>query len=195
MDLEGQRESENVEDRRSFGGTAIALGGGSSILLVLLYLIFGGNLGDVFEDNAPAPQARGPASPIEEESRKDVAKFLASTEDVWGEQFRRMGKTYRNPKLVLFRGRVQSGCGLASAAVGPFYCPEDEHVYLDLEFFREMRERFAAPGRFAQAYVIAHEVGHHVQKQLGISQRVDAQRHNQREHNKLSVRLELQADF
>src|SRR5205807_5527674 len=103
--------------------------------------------------------------------------------------------TYRDPKLVLFRGRVQSACGLASAAVGPFYCPPDHQVYLDLEFFRELRERFGAPGKFAQAYVIAHEVGHHVQKQLGISERVDAQRHNKSEHNKLSVRLELQADF
>ena len=122
---------------------------------------------------------------------------LADTEDVWHQLFRQRGREYKEPKLVLFNGRVESACGLASTAVGPFYCPEDEEVYLDLSFFREMKRRFGASGDFAQAYVIAHEVGHHVQKQLGIMDRAHAARSRmgKREANQLSVRLELQADF
>jgi len=126
-----------------------------------------------------------------------VSVVLGKTEDVWQEIFRQNGKQYREPKLVLFSGRVQSACGLGSAASGPFYCPGDQKVYIDLAFYEELRRRFNSPGDFAQAYVIAHEVGHHVQKLLGISDRVDAmqQRMSEVEANKLSVRLELQADF
>ena len=122
---------------------------------------------------------------------------LGKTEDVWQEIFRQNGKQYREPKLVLFTDQVQSACGMASAASGPFYCPGDQKVYIDLAFYEELRRRFSSPGDFAQAYVIAHEVGHHVQKLLGISDRVDAmqQRMSEAEANKLSVRLELQADF
>jgi predicted metalloprotease len=122
---------------------------------------------------------------------------LAKTEDVWQDVFRQNGKTYREPKLVLFTDQVQSACGFTGAAVGPFYCPGDEKIYIDLSFYNELRQRFNAPGDFAQAYVIAHEVGHHVQKLLGISQRIDAmqRRAGEREANQLSVRLELQADF
>jgi predicted metalloprotease len=121
---------------------------------------------------------------------------LAYTEDTWSDIFRRSGKTYREPKLVLFTGAVDSTCGFAQAAMGPFYCPEDEKVYLDMSFFQDLRNRFHAPGDFAQAYVVAHEVGHHVQNLLGISSRVEAykQRHGQADANQASVRLELQAD-
>jgi hypothetical protein len=135
--------------------------------------------------------------PAQDRLVKFVKVVLADTEDVWHAQFQRMGKQYREPKLVLFNGSVESACGFSSAATGPFYCPEDERVYLDLSFFDELQRRFQAPGNFAQAYVIAHEVGHHVQKLLGITDRVDAQRRraSQKEANALSVRLELQADF
>jgi predicted metalloprotease len=126
-----------------------------------------------------------------------VSVVLADTEKVWTEQFRRMGETYRVPQLVLFSGRVSSACGLASSATGPFYCPGDQKVYVDLSFYEELKEQFDAPGDFAQAYVIAHEVGHHVQKLLGITDQVDAMRGrvSKQQENELSVRLELQADF
>jgi uncharacterized protein len=139
----------------------------------------------------------GAADPAEERQVKFVKVVLADTEDVWNAQFRRMGREYHEPKLILFTRAVRSACGFSSAAVGPFYCPEDERVYLDLSFFDELQQRFRAPGDFAKAYVIAHEVGHHVQKQLGISDRVDAlrRRSSEKDANALSVRLELQADF
>ena len=123
--------------------------------------------------------------------------MLADTEDVWHAQFKKIGQGYREPRLVLFSGRVQSACGLADAAIGPFYCPPDSHVYIDLEFFEELRSRFGAPGDFAQAYVVAHEVGHHVQNLLGTSGKVHAERGrlSKADANRLSVRLELQADF
>jgi len=126
-----------------------------------------------------------------------VKVVLADTEDTWTAQFQKMGREYRKPKLVLFTGHIESACGFSSAAVGPFYCPEDEKVYLDLSFFDELQNRFHSPGNFAQAYVIAHEVGHHVQKLLGITDKVDAARRraSEKEANALSVRLELQADF
>jgi predicted metalloprotease len=132
-----------------------------------------------------------------EDQRRVSGPLLADTEDVWHKLFKDMGRQYREPKLVLFSGQVRSACGRASSAVGPFYCPGDEKVYIDLAFYRELKERFQAPGDFAQAYVIAHEVGHHVQKLLGISDRVDAmrQRVGEVEANQLSVRMELQADF
>jgi predicted metalloprotease len=142
----------------------------------------------------PGQQAGGP----EEEQRKEfVSVVLAVSEDVWNEEFRKMGREYREPTLVLFRGQVSSACGHASAAVGPFYCPADQKMYLDLEFFEDLSRKLGAPGDFAQAYVIAHEVGHHVQNLLGISDRLHSQRGrvSKAEYNRLSVRLELQADF
>jgi predicted metalloprotease len=150
-------------------------------------------------DSSPATgtQATRSVNPAEDELKSFSSSVLANTEDVWQDIFRQGGQQYRVPKLVLFTGQVRSACGTSSAAVGPFYCPGDEKVYLDLSFFDELRSRFRAPGDFAQAYVIAHEVGHHVQKLLGTSDKVDAmqRRGSEREANDLSVRLELQADF
>src|SRR5262249_48122907 len=135
--------------------------------------------------------------PAQEEASRFVKVVLADTEDVWREQFRKTGKVYQEPHLVLFTGQVDSACGSADSAVGPFYCPGDQRVYLDLSFFEELKNRFRAPGDFAQAYVVAHEIGHHVQKLLGISDRVSAKRNalSKAEYNRLSVRMELQADF
>jgi predicted metalloprotease len=200
MEWEGQRESENVEDQRSFGRTGLAIGGGGAIIVVILALLFGVdprallNQGPNPAGGQPGEQAVNPA---EEKLTHFVRVVLADTEDVWHEQFRKMGKTYREPHLVLFSGHVQSACGFADAAVGPFYCPGDQKVYLDLHFFDDLRTRFRAPGEFAQAYVIAHEIGHHVQKLLGTSDQVHARqsRVGKKEANQLSVRLELQADF
>lgn len=208
MRWQGGRESENVEDQRGGGGGRfpLAAGGGiGTILIVVVALFLGADPRDVFrlvmqrQAARPVPQG-GPLeapSPEQEQAKKFVATILASTEDVWTDLFRKEGREYRNPKLVLFSGRVNSACGLATAAVGPFYCPEDEKVYIDLAFYDELRDRFKAPGDFAQAYVIAHEIGHHVQKQLGISDRVHQMRERlgDAEYNKLSVKLELQADF
>jgi uncharacterized protein len=194
----GRRESGNVEDRRSSGGR-MAVGGGVGALLiaVVAYFLTGdpGALKNALPDGQP--QQQGPPSAAEEEAKRFVAVVLADTEDVWHELFKQMGKSYQEPKLVLFRGQVESACGFASSAVGPFYCPADQRVYLDLQFFADLKNRFRAPGDFAQAYVIAHEIGHHVQKLLGATDRVHSQRSriSKVAFNRLSVRLELQADF
>ena len=199
MQWSGRRESDNVEDRRGSGGGRIAIGGGATILALLAAWALGIDprvlLNSGLVDNAPAQNR--PVDATEEPLKRFVAVVLADTEDVWHVQFVKMGQTYREPKLVLFTGEVSSACGMAGSAVGPFYCPGDQRVYLDLQFFRELRDRFRAPGDFAQAYVVAHEVGHHVQKLLGISDRVHAQRAraSEVESHHLSVRLELQADF
>lgn len=198
----GQRESTNVEDRRGMpvsGGMAFG-GGIGTVVLVLAWLLLGGDPAVVLNQNPPAPQPQGEQAAEEgnDELKQFVSVVLADTEDVWHELFRsKLRKEYREPKLVLFSGRVESRCGLASAAVGPFYCPGDQNVYLDLQFFEELRQRFKAPGDFAMAYVIAHEVGHHVQNLLGVSDRMDQarQRSDERAVNQLSVRIELQADF
>ena len=201
MEWQGRRESDNVEDRRGMGaGGGIAIGGGVTVLAVIVCLILGVDPRVVLQGNPPNEigTSRPAQNPQEQEQlKKFVSVVLADTEDVWHEQFRQMGKSYVEPKLVLFTGRVQSACGMASDAVGPFYCPGDNHVYIDLQFYEDLKSRFRAPGDFAQAYVIAHEVGHHVQKLLGYSQRVHAQKErvSQTEYNHLSVRLELQADF
>jgi predicted metalloprotease len=192
------RRSANVEDRRGMGMPLVAGGGIGTVLLVLAALFFGFDPGVVLQGGDPATQvapAPGP-SKTEDDARDFVSVVLADTEDVWRELFRRMNREYQDPRLVLFSGGVQSACGFAQTAVGPFYCPGDHKVYLDLSFFRDLRTRFGAPGDFAQAYVIAHEVGHHVQTLLGISERVHSarQRAGEREANALSVRLELQAD-
>ena len=198
----GGRQSDNIEDRRGFGGPLVAGGGIGTVVLVLLALFFGFDPRVILQGDAPTSppatqQAPSPStSPRGHDDLRDfVATVLADTEDTWRALFSRMGREYRDPRLVLFNGAVQSACGIAGAATGPFYCPQDQKVYLDLDFFRALRERFRAPGDFAQAYVIAHEVGHHVQKQLGISDRVMAERRRGgSDANAASVRLELQAD-
>ena len=178
------------------GGSLIAGGGIGSIVLVLLALYFGIDPSVLLQGDEPAPrtQTQAPAgSPAHDDEREFVSVVLADTEDTWRELFQAAGRTYREPKLVLFTGSVQSACGMAGAAVGPFYCPSDQKLYLDLSFFRALRERFRAPGDFAQAYVIAHEVGHHVQTLLGITEKADTARRRAGAES-VSVRVELQAD-
>lgn len=201
----GRRQSSNVEDlRRSGGGPKLAVGGGiGGVIALALYLLLGGDPQVAIESiersrhGAPASTQTEAAAAANDELAQFVGVVLADTEDTWDALFRQLGRTYRQPKLVLFSEHVRSGCGFASEASGPFYCPEDQRVYIDLNFYRTLQERFGAPGDFAQAYVIAHEVGHHVQNLLGISGKVQAMRGrvSQEEYNQLSVRLELQADF
>ena len=198
---QGRRESDNVEDARgSGGGGRIVLGGGiGTVILVVLYLLLGGNPQALFNSQqAQLPQtAQYDSQAPRDEASKFVAVVLADTEDAWNAIFQQMGAQYEEPKLVLFTDETRSGCGFASGATGPFYCPEDRRVYIDLGFFHELQNRLGAGGDFAEAYVIAHEVGHHVQNLLGISDRVQAMRRrvSEDEYNRLSVRLELQADF
>jgi predicted metalloprotease len=180
----------------------VAVGGGlGTVLLLIIALIFGADPRQLLEqlpsDQTSQVQSSRPLNPEEEELKQFVSVVLAKSEDVWHNLFQQNGRQYREPTLVLFTDQVQSACGRTGAAVGPFYCPGDEKVYIDLSFYEELRRRFNAPGDFAQAYVIAHEVGHHVQHLLGISDRVDSMRGriSDREANQLSVRLELQADF
>jgi predicted metalloprotease len=179
----------------------VAGGGVGMLVLMLIVWALGGNplaLLNQMPRGAPAGQAGpAPAPPEGDEQAEFVEVVLADTEDVWNDLFSRMGEQYVEPKLALFSGGAKTGCGFASSAVGPFYCPADEKVYIDLEFFNELDQRFGASGDFARAYVIAHEVGHHVQHLLGITDKVDAQRGriSEEEMNRLSVRLELQADF
>ncbi len=200
MRWQGRRGSENVEDRRRISPVGVGVGGGAIGIIVLLVTVFlGGDpsvvLNEMQNQEPPAEAPMGPAP--NDEMAQFVSVVLADTEDVWGQLFQQMERDYREPTLVLFRGAVQSACGFQQAAVGPFYCPGDEKVYIDLTFFNELEQRLGAPGDFAQAYVIAHEVGHHVQNLLGISDWVQRQRRqlSEREYNQLSVRLELQADF
>jgi predicted metalloprotease len=195
-----ERQSDNIEDRRGMSGGKIAIGGVGGIVVLLLALLFGADPGQLLRQlpqEGGNPQTSRSVNPQDEELKQFVAVVLAQTEDAWGDIFRQMGKTYRKPTLVLFTDQVDSGCGLAGAAVGPFYCPRDEKLYIDLSFFRELRTRFRAPGDFAVAYVVAHEIGHHIQKLLGTMDRVDAARRRMSEEqaNRVSVRLELQADF
>jgi len=180
----------------------VAVGGGIGVVLIAIVVtLLGGDPGAILNqvgtDTAPRQQQQREFTPEEQEKKQFVAVVLASTEDVWSDIFKSRGNHYEVPKLVLFTGEVQSACGFAGAAVGPFYCPGDSQVYLDLSFFTELQNRFGAPGEFAQAYVIAHEIGHHVQNLLGISDRLETARGqmSQQEFNRLSVRLELQADF
>jgi uncharacterized protein len=211
MKWEGNRESDNVEDRRgdgggggggfSFGGGSVGIGTivialiGSYVFGIspatLLNLLSGGS-GSV----APMQQAPARTGPPSDKPAKFVSTVLADTEDTWTELFRAQGQSYVKPKLVLFTGRTATACGTGQTATGPFYCPADQKVYIDLSFYRLMRERFHVSGEFAQAYVIAHEVGHHVQNLLGLSDKVQnlRRRASERQANALSVRLELQAD-
>ena len=199
----GQRQSENVEDRRGMSGGGLAIGGGlGGIVLLVIALLLGADPRQLLQQSpgeAPSTgtQSSRPINPQEEELKQFSLTVLASTEDVWDELFSQQGARYRKPTLVLFTDQVSSNCGEAGAAVGPFYCPGDEKLYLDLTFFNELQTRFRSPGDFAEAYVIAHEVGHHVQKLMGTMDRVDAARSRMSEAqaNQLSVRLELQADF
>ena len=188
----GSARSSNVEDRRGLGIPLVAGGGIGGLIIALLVIFLGGNPGDLTQETAPAA---GPGQA--DEGSNFVSAVLADTEQTWHAIFReQLGGEYREPKLVLFTGMVQSACGLGQAASGPFYCPLDEKVYIDLSFYRDLRDRFGAPGDAAQAYVIAHEVGHHVQNQLGISEQVRNARlrAGEEEGNALSVRQELQAD-
>ena len=198
---QGRRESENVEDVRGSGGRRLAVGGGiGGLIVVVVYLLLGGDPLALLDSQQQA-QLSQPGQIDNQAPRDEASKFvavvLADTEDAWNEIFRQMGRQYEEPKLVLFTDMTQSGCGFASGASGPFYCPEDRRVYIDLGFYRLLQQRLGAGGDFAQAYVIAHEVGHHVQNLLGISDRVQAARGrvSESEYNQLSVRLELQADF
>ncbi|MDN3586610.1 neutral zinc metallopeptidase [Pedobacter aquatilis] len=190
--------SNNVEDGRGGGGGRTVLGGGVGIIIVVLGLIFGKDLTGLVgqlpqTENTQAKQG----VPANDAQAQFISGVLESTEQVWDKEFQNMGKTYEKPKLMLFEGQVQTACGGASSAVGPFYCPGDHKVYIDLSFYDELKNRFGAAGDFAQAYVIAHEVGHHVQNILGISDRLQQARGrlSDTEYNKLSVKLELQADF
>ena len=211
MRMDDQRESDNLEDRRGSGmggGGGLRLGGGRMGLgtiaialvasyflgvnpLTVLNMLSGGGM-PAIEQSAPVAQR----PPADDQMAKFVSKVLASTEDTWNEVFRANGRQYQEPKLVLFTGATPTACGTGQSAMGPFYCPGDQKVYIDLAFYRDLKERFKAPGEFAQAYVIAHAVGHHVQQLLGIADKVHQtkQRVSEREGNALSVRMELQAD-
>ena len=203
MRWRGGRQSENVEDRRGISGGGMAIGGGlGGIVLLVIALLMGADPRQLLdqigtEGTVPGTETSRPTNPKEEELKQFVSVVLANTEDVWTDVFRQAGRQYQKPTLVLFTDQVRSACGMAGSAVGPFYCPGDEKVYLDLSFFNELDRRFGAPGDFAQAYVVAHEIGHHVQRQLGTMERVDSARGrvSEQEGNDLSVRLELQADF
>ena len=211
MKWEGNRESENVEDRRGQGGGGgggFGIGGrsigiGTIVLALIGWGVFGINplttIGVLSGSGSPAPaQQQGPAKapPSNDQGAKFVSTVLASTEDVWTDIFAKGGARYESPRLVLFTGVTRTACGTGQSAMGPFYCPADHTVYLDMDFFNTMQRQLGAPGEFARAYVVAHEVGHHVQNLLGISDKVDSMRGriSERDQNALSVRLELQAD-
>ncbi|MBN2345136.1 MAG: neutral zinc metallopeptidase [Candidatus Aminicenantes bacterium] len=198
----GRRQSVNVEDRRGLTGRKAAVGGGlGALALAVIVLLLGGNPDEVMQNlqtSQPAgPQQESVLTQEERELGEFVGVILADTEDVWNELFRQQGLEYREPSLVLFSNATDSACGYAQSATGPFYCSADEKVYIDLGFFQEMQRRLGARGDFAWAYVIAHEVGHHVQTQLGIMEQVQErmQRLGRADANRLLVRLELQADF
>jgi len=197
--------SSNVEDRRGqrFGGRGLIGGGIGTLVLVVIGMFFGidprvilGLADTVQQVQAPAQAPAGKVGAPADEMGRFVSVVLADTEQTWNTLFRQLGRDYQEPRLVLFTGATPTACGTGQAAMGPFYCPLDQRVYIDLAFYQQLRDRFRAPGDFAQAYVIAHEVGHHVQNQLGIMQKMDAyrQRLSETQYNALSVRLELQAD-
>jgi predicted metalloprotease len=207
MRWDGNRESENVEDRRDEGGGSPVFGGRNIGIGTIVVALLGGwvlginplTLLGVLSGGSPvAVQQQAPAHkpPADDQLARFVSTVLADTEDVWTDIFRRNGGSYKDPRLVLFRGVTQTACGTGQAAMGPFYCPADQKVYIDLGFYQTLKNQLGAPGDFAQAYVIAHEVGHHVQNLLGISAKVDNMRGrvSKTEYNQLSVRLELQAD-
>ena len=210
MRWQDYRRSDNVEEGSSGGpsmfGGGLRLSGGAIILVVVVSLLLGKNPlemlalltgdggGPVVQTQAPPTATRAPAT--NDPQTEFVARVLGDTEDVWGGIFQQMGTRYQPPKLTLYHGQIASACGFSSAAAGPFYCPGDRKVYLDLTFFQELSQRFGAPGDFARAYVIAHEIGHHVQNQLGLMEAAQQKMANasDRSRNDMSVRLELQAD-
>ena len=202
MRWKGRRESSNVEDRRgmSFKGKGMVGGGIGTIAIVLVVLLLGGDPTSILQNVQLDDQSTN-SNYTETAEEKELAQFvgvvLAETESVWHAIFKEAGSTYREPKLVLFSGKVESACGVAGASTGPFYCPGDEKLYIDLSFFEELQKRFKAPGDFAMAYVIAHEVGHHIQKLTGVMDKMNDLRSqlSKEEYNQYSVRVELQADF
>ncbi|MFT3849390.1 MAG: neutral zinc metallopeptidase [Propionivibrio sp.] len=205
MRLDDQRESDQIDDRRGTGGGDMFSGGRLGIvglLAVFAVSYFTGisptALMGLLEGGGPASVATQTSRrpPADDPTRRFVARVLGSTEDIWSEEFRKLGRTYQKPTLTLFSGATQTACGQGQAAMGPFYCPGDRHVYIDLDFFHELETRFGGGGEFAEAYVIAHEVGHHVQNLLGVTDKVRAaqQRSDEKQANALSVRMELQAD-
>jgi predicted metalloprotease len=195
---QGRRESDNVDDRRGITGGHVAVGGGIlGVIALIVNFLLGGN----GNNQLPLPNQTQPIS-VEDKARQDteahfVRVVLADLEDVWSQLLQKANKNYPKPTLVLFNGSTSSACGYASAATGPFYCPGDQELYIDLSFYDELKNRFGSPGDFAMAYVVAHEVGHHIQKLLGISDKIDQLRQqlSEEEFNKYSVRLELQADY
>lgn len=206
MKWRGHRQSDNVEDRRMSGGKqAMALGGGGTLVVIILALLFGVDPNQLLQQGNPPAGGGNPPGQEREltEKEKEYQKFastvLAFTEDVWTEQFRKEGKTYQPPKMVLFTGQVRTeGCGIAPSSTGPFYCPADRTVYLDPTFFDDLEQKLGgSKAEFSQAYVVAHEVGHHIQNLLGYNQIVEQKRRAlpKEEFNKWSVRLELQADY
>jgi len=203
MEWKGRRQSKNVEDQRGKSGGGLALGGGLGgvgiIIVIIFTLLGGGDLGDVLNSTTSTNTATENYTPTaeDEELADFVSVVLADTEDVWREVFKKNGLTYEEPTLVLFTNSVATGCGNATSAVGPFYCPGDQKLYIDLSFYQELKNQFNAPGDFAMAYVVAHEVGHHVQYLLGTSTKVSKQQRqvSKTEANALSVKLELQADY
>lgn len=208
MRWQGNRQSDNVEDRRGGGGGGIGLGGrgiglGSVAIAVVAGWIFGinpltllGLMGGDPNAGPPATQGPAPAPPANDREAAFVSTVLADTEDVWTQLFQQAGGQYERPKLVLFRGSTRTACGLGESAMGPFYCPSDHKVYIDLAFYETLKRQLGAPGDFAQAYVIAHEVGHHVQNLMGVHEKVEQRRSrlSEAQSNALSVRVELQAD-
>jgi len=200
MRLDGRRSSDNVDDRRGRNGGKISLGIGGTIIVGLIIWFMGGNPVDFLTQqavNTVATENNYVPTPEEEEAATFAKTILAGTEDVWSEIFKQNGLEYTPPQMVLFSGATQSGCGNASSSTGPFYCPVDRTLYIDLSFFNQMKNQLGAGGDFAYAYVIAHEVGHHVQNLFGTLNKVqqEQQRSNDKESNQLNVRLELQADF
>jgi predicted metalloprotease len=200
MQWQGRRESSNVEDRRGISGGGMALGGGviGVIFILAKFLLGGGDLNDLQQLVPPQQQEMTQEQKAAQDTEAAFVKVvLADTEDVWTKLFGDMGRTYTDPTLVLFSGSTTSGCGNASAQTGPFYCPEDDNLYIDLSFAQQLKDQFGAKGEFAMAYVVAHEVGHHVQDLLGVTDKMQQlqQRLSETDYNKYSVRLELQADF
>lgn len=204
MEWKGRKQSKNVEDQRGKSGGGLALGGGLGglgIIIVIIYALLGGNPIDMLNNSSTTQQTTQSSSYEATEEEQEMAEFvsvvLADTENVWTDVFKENGLTYKEPKLVLFTNSVATACGNATSAIGPFYCPGDQKVYIDLSFYKELKDQFKAPGDFAMAYVVAHEVGHHVQYLLGTSTKVSQKQSqvSKAEANRLSVKLELQADY
>ncbi|GAB6991101.1 KPN_02809 family neutral zinc metallopeptidase [Paenibacillus pini] len=203
MQWKGRRESSNVEDRRGRGGKTIVGGGiGGIVILLIVTLLGGGSPGDILNSITGSGSSSNSSTPYQETAQeKELSEFvsvvLADTEDVWTDEFKKRGLTYTDPTLVLYTDSVQSACGTAGSSVGPFYCPGDSKLYIDLSFYDELKQKFQAPGDFAMAYVVAHEVGHHVQTLLGTSDKLNKLRSSlsEKEYNTYQVRFELQADY